>query len=189
MRSKEFMKKVYRNFGDFVRVATSRELQYLILDGKYTSDFNYRMKQLTEDLRNKRKVSVDFIVFFNTHGEISIINEELLGSYVADRYKVEMTNHYRISDLNHIVKLVVNSGPRAQKDFVYISFSILYLIFKEIYKEIRYKKEVGNLYIELFNIPKQEGHHLPLTICSLLVCEDICRYLGINIDLRDIIKS
>lgn len=185
MRNKEFMKKSYRSFGDFIKTACARELSYFITECKYTTDFNNRMKQLLDELKNT-KSNADFMVFFNTEGEVAIMDEELLGAYVSDRYKLELEEHYGVKNINHIIKSVINSSNKAQNDFSVVSFNIIFKIFKEIFKEIKYRKDVSDFYTEVFSIKKIDKENHPIVIADLLIVEDICRYLGIDIDLKEL---
>lgn len=96
MKNNDFMKKTYNNFSDFVRVASSRELSYFLLDAKYTSGFSSQMSRLISELRKEGNLAADFVMFFNTDGEIAIFDEDLLGTYIGDRFLAEIESKYEI---------------------------------------------------------------------------------------------
>jgi hypothetical protein len=188
MRNNDFMKKTYNNFSDFVRVASSRELSYFLLDAKYTSGFSRQMSELISDITKEGKVAADFVLFFNTDGEIAIFDEDLLGTYIGDRFTSEIEEKYSNKRLNYIIKSVVNNSEDVQKDFVQVCYEVIVSILNEIYKEMKYKKELGEFYKKTLKLDDDSIDNLPLKIAALLIVEDICRYLGINIGLKQIIK-
>ena len=51
---------------------------------------------------------------------------------------------------------------------------------QEVYKDIKYKKEIANRYIKKFNINTYKDEDLFIITIILLISEDICRYIGIK---------
>jgi len=78
------------------------------------------------------------------------------------------------------VRQVVNGTEKVQRDFVAVSYSILYNTFNELYKEITYRKDIGERYKQLYFLSDYSGEDLPIVITSLLVLEDICKYIGVK---------
>lgn len=189
MKNRNFMKKAYRSFADFVKVASSRELEYFVLDGKYSTDFNNRVKRLMDDIGHEGKVVADFFALFNSKGEIAVIDEEIIGAYISDRYTVVLESYYKKNNLNTIVSSVVNGSEKAKRDFVLISYGCIYKTLKEIYKEIIYRKDVEHIYMKLLNLKDYKGEDLSVIILATLVTEDICRYLGININYNWVVSA
>ncbi len=189
MKNRNFMKKAYRSFADFVKVASSRELEYFVLDGKYSTDFNNRVKKLMDDISGEGKLVADFFALFNSKGEIAVIDEEIVGAYISDRYNVVVESYYKKNNLNAIVSSVVNGNEKVKRDFVLISYSCIYKTLREIYKEILYRKDIENIYIKLLNLKDYKGEDLAIIILATLITEDICRYLGININYNWVVSA
>ncbi|GFZ33683.1 hypothetical protein CSC2_42090 [Clostridium zeae] len=188
MKNNDFMKKTYNNFSDFVRVASSRELSYFLLDAKYTSGFSSQMNRLISELRKEGNLAADFVMFFNTDGEIAIFDEDLLGTYIGDRFLAEIESKYGNKNLNYIIKSVINNSDSVQKDFAQVCYEVIVNILDEIYMEMKYKKDLGEFYKKTLSLDDESIDNLPLKIAALLIVEDMCRYLGINIPLKQLIK-
>lgn len=180
MRDKDFIRKVYRHFKDFIAVAAARELEYLILDARYTSAFSYRMKNIINDISETGKGVASFSVLFNTEGEVAVINENIVGSFIADRYCTMIEEYYKNAALNKIVRNVVNGNEKVQKDFLFLSYNVLYGTFDELYKEITCRKDVLNSIKKSFNIPNYKEEDVSVVAGVLLILEDICKYIGIK---------
>lgn len=180
MNNKDFMKKVYRNFSQFVEESSSRELAYFILDSKFTSMFNHRMRELMSEINSDGKSIIDASIIFNTHGEVALIDAAIIGKYVANNYRISIEHSYKNSTLNKVVKHVVNGSEKSQKDFVAVSYNILYKTFKEMYQEVKCRKDLCKKYKEQFLILDYMDNDITIVLCSLLILEDICKYLGIK---------
>lgn len=190
MKNKDFMKKAYRNFTQFVEEASFRELAYFVLDSKFTSMFNCRMKELVGEINIDGKSIIEASVIFNTNGEVALIDGAILGKYVGNNYGVNMESSYKNITLNKVVKHVVNGSEKAQKDFIAISYNILYKTFNELYKEVKCRKDLCEKYKEQYLISDYRGSDIAIVLCSLLILEDICKYLGIKPKLMlDYIKN
>jgi hypothetical protein len=183
LRNKEFLRKVYKRFSDFVAVAASRELDFLILDAKYTTAFSYRLKQILGEIKESGNPMAELSVFFNTDGDIALIDADLVGNFVGDSYCVGMEENYKNASLNKIVKSVINnSSEKVQQDFVLISYKVLYNTLDQLYMEVKCRKEVLSQYKQMYNVYCYEYEDASVVIASLLVLEDICRYIGISND-------
>ena len=189
MKNRNFMKKVYRSFADFVKVASARELEYFVLDGKYSTDFNNRVRNIMDDIGQEANSIADFFALFNNEGEIAVIDEEIVGAYISDRYTVVVESYYKKSNLNSIVSAVVNGSEKAKRDFVLISYGCIYKTLKEIYKEIIYRKDIEHIYMKLLNLKDYKGEDSAVIILATLVTEDICRYLGIKINYNWVVSA
>jgi hypothetical protein len=190
LRNKEFLKKVYRRFSEFVSVAASRELDSLILDAKYTTGFSYRLKQILKDIKESGNSMIELSVIFNTEGDIALIDSELVGNYIGDRYCVDMEENYKNASLNKIVKSVINNNDKVQQDFVLISYKVLYNILEELYMEIKCRKEVLVHYKQMYNVSCYEAEDASVVVAALLILEDICRYIGIGNDkILDLVEN
>lgn len=189
MKKNNFMKKVYRNFEDFIKTSSAKELQYFVLDGKFTTDFNNKVKIVIDEITENGRVAGDFFALFNTTGEIAIINEEVVGSYIADKYKVILESYYKRVNLNSIINSVVNGNENVKKDFILISYACLYKTLNEIYKEIKYRKEIEKIYRGLLQLEEYKGEDIAIIILSTLITEDICRYLGISINYQWVVNA
>ncbi|MCM8710180.1 hypothetical protein M2651_03955 [Clostridium sp. SYSU_GA19001] len=183
MNSKEYMKKVYRRFSDFVSIASARELEFFVLDSKFTSSFNYRMKKMLEEIKAEKNDDIEFSIMFNTSGEIVLIDANILGKYIGNNYNISIEEYYKNASLNKIIKDVINGSEKSQKDFVIISYSILYHTLDTIYSEIKCKKDTVDKYKKDYLLTDYEGGDIGAVIASILILEDICRYIGIRENL------
>ena len=180
MNNKDFMKKVYRNFSGLVEAASSRELAYFILDSKFTSRFNCKMRELFSEIDSQGKSIIDASVMFNTHGEVALIDAAIIGKYIGNNYRINIEESYKDITLNKVVKHVVNGSEKVQKDFITVSYSILYKTFKEMYQEVKCRKDLCLRYRETFLMLEYKEKDVAIVLCSLLILEDICKYLGIK---------
>lgn len=177
--NKNYLKKIYRNFVDFASEASARELEYFILDSKYTTAFNARMKEMMDDVAKEGRENIEFSIIFNTEGEISIIDSDIIGRYLGNNYNISVERYYRTKSLNGIVNLVVNGNDKNKIDFLMISYRIIYNTLDCIYSEIVFKKETEKMYQKVYSFEGYDGADLPLIICTILILEDICKYLSI----------
>jgi len=190
MENKEFLKKVYRHFAHFVAEASARELEYFVMDSKFTSMFNYRMKRLVEEIRKEGKETIGLSILFNTEGEVVLIDADIIGKFIGDNYNITIQKYYKVDSLNKVVREVVNGSEKAQRDFIAVSYSILYNTLNELYKEVKYRKEIGERYKSIYFLSEYSGEDLPIVITSLLIIEDICKYIGVKQKyLLDYVKS
>jgi hypothetical protein len=180
MRNREFMRKVYRHFGDFVATASARELEYLIMDARYTSGFSYRMKKIIDEIGGIGKEMAGFSIFFNTEGDVAIIDANIVGRFIADRYCVMIEDYYKNASLNKIVRSVVNGNDKVQNDFLILSYNVLYETFEELYQEIKCRRDILNSIKESFNIANYKEEDVSVVVGVLLIMEDICKYIGIE---------
>lgn len=174
------MKKIYRNFSEFVSECSSRELEYFIYDSKFTTAFNQRINELMDDIRGEGKKSVELAIIFNTEGEIALIDSFIIGNYIGNNYTKHMEEYYKESTLNKIVKHVVNGNEKSKTDFIILSYSILYKTLNSIYSDIKCKKEIIQDYTNLYNIGHCENDDCSIVVASILILEDICKYMGIK---------
>ena len=72
--NKSYLNKRYKNFSELVYVVSTKELQYFITKGEFTSFFNYRMKKKLAEIGDSKNEIIDVGVFFNTDGEITLID-------------------------------------------------------------------------------------------------------------------
>lgn len=180
MENKDYMKKVYKNFSEFVAIAASKELEYFITDAEFTSAFNYRMKRLLDESEKDGKDEMTFSILFNTNGEVALIASEIIGNYISDNYTILIEKHYKDRNINKIINEVVNGTEKCRKDFVILSYSILYDVLNKLYKELKCKKE---LYLNIearFEMKDYKGKDLLMIAAVYLILEDICKYIGIQ---------
>lgn len=180
MINKEYLRKVYKKFSDLVSISAARELEYFILDSKFTTSFNYRMKELVEDLKDQGLDDIDGSVLFNTRDEIAIIDANILGKYIGNNYNLTMEEYYKNVTLNRVIREVINGSDKAQHDFVIVSFSILYNTLRHIYKEIKCKKEMIDRYRRDYFLLDYRAEDIGAVIACILILEDICKYIGIS---------
>ncbi|MEA4825796.1 MAG: hypothetical protein VB130_04065 [Clostridium sp.] len=180
MGDKEHLKRNYKSFSEFLSVVCSRELEYFILDSKFTSAFNYRMKKLIEEVKKEGKDDIEFSVIFNTQGEVVLIDANIIGGYVSNNYSVSMDKFYKGAALNKIIREVINGNEKSKKDFIIISYDIIYKTLEELYKDIKYKKEILNTYVEKYNLEGFKKETIPIVVAVLLITEDICKYLSFD---------
>lgn len=178
MNNKAFMRKVYRNFSDFVAVAAAHELELLVFDAKYTTDFSYRLKHILDEIRDSGKAIAELSVLFNTNGDIAIIDSEIVGRFISDKFTVELEDYYKNASLNKVVKSVVNGNDKVKQDFVSVVYDILYRCIDELYMEIKCRKDMLTQYKEKFNLTSYNEEDSSAVIAVLLIIDDICRYLG-----------
>ncbi len=182
MRNRGFMKKVYKDFGEFVSTAAVRELDFFILEAKYTSGFNYNVKKVVDELKREGKEEVSFCVIFNTQGEIAIIDGFLVGNHLAKIYKEKLENYYKGKSLNSIIRAVINSDEKLQRAFAGLSYKIIIETFHEIYSNITYKKEIADSLKKWYGLSDFNSSDIGVILLTLLILEDICRYIGIKVN-------
>ncbi|MCM0651085.1 hypothetical protein NBE98_22255 [Clostridium swellfunianum] len=183
MRSKEYMRKIYRRFADFVSIAAARELEYFVMDSKFTSSFNYRTKKMIEEIKQEKNDDIEFSILFNTDGEIALIDANIIGRYIGNNYNVTIEQYYKNASLNKIIRDVINGSEKSQKDFITVSYSILYHTIDTIYSEIRCKKDIVDNYKRDYLLTNYEEDDIGAVIACVLIIEDICRYIGIRENL------
>lgn len=183
LRSKEYMKKIYRRFSDFVSIASARELEYFILDSKFTSSFNYRMKKMIDEIKKEKNDGIEFSIMFNTNGEIALIDANIIGNYIGSNYNIKIEEYYKNASLNKIVRDVINGSEKSQRDFITVSYSILYNILETIYSEIKCKKDMVGIYKKDYVLTDYNGSDIGAVISCVLILEDICKYIGIRENL------
>lgn len=183
MRNKEFMKKIYRRFSDFVSIASARELEYFVLDSKFTSSFNYRMKKMIEEIKKEKNDGIEFSILFNTNGEIALIDANIIGKHIGNCYNIKIEEYYKNAALNKIIRDVINGSEKSQKDFVTVSYSILYQIIESIYSEIKCKKDIIDRYKKDYLLTEYNREDIGAVVACILIIEDICRYIGIRENL------
>lgn len=190
LRSKDYMKKVYRNFSEFVSECSSRELEYFIFDSKFTTAFNERIKEIIDEIEMQGKKSVELAIIFNTEGEIALIDSFIIGNYIGNSYIKHMEEYYKEASLNNIVKHVVNGSEKAKRDFSILSYTILYSTLNSIYCDIKCRKETLESYVSSYNLKHCKDDDCSIVVASILIVEDICKYIGIKEGvLSDSIKS
>lgn len=189
MNNNDFKSKIYKDFSEFIAEASGREIEYLILDSKFTSSFNYRIKELLKELAKEGRRGAELLIIFNTEGEIAIIDKFIVGKYISNNYLMHMENYYKENLLNKIVKNVVNGSEKTQRDFIFLSFNILYEVLMEIFMETKCKREVLSEYSEQYSLSNYQGEYSSMLIASILIVEDISKYLRIgDCVIKDSIK-
>lgn len=185
MRNKDYMKKVYRNFSEFVSECSSQELEYFIFDSKFTTMFNQGINELIKDIREEGKKGIEIAIIFNTEGEIALIDSYILGKYIGNNYNIQMKEYYKEASLNNVVKHVVNGKRKSKKDFLILSYETLNKILNTIYSDIKFKKDTLKGYINAYDLKHCIGDDCALVVVVILILEDICKYLGIADDILE----
>lgn len=179
---KDFLKKPYKKFEDFLVKVIEYELEYFVLDAKYSSAFNYRMKKLLEQIENGKHNGIGFTtILFNTENEIAVINANIVARYISDDFQISIENYYKNASLNKVVKFVVVGNEKVKSDFIILCYRILYNTMYKIYKEIRFNKELAEEYKSIYFNNEDYEENSVLIIPCILILEDICRYLSIDI--------
>ena len=62
MNNNDFKSKIYKDFSEFIAEASGREIEYLILDSKFTSSFNYRIKELLKELDKEGRRGAELLI-------------------------------------------------------------------------------------------------------------------------------
>lgn len=178
--NKSFLKKAYKSFSELVYVVSTKELEYFITKGEFTSSFNYRIKKMLIELREEKNELLDAGVFFNTEGEITLIDAEIVGRFIEDNYRLKMLEYYKNTSLNKIIREVVNGSEKAKGDFILISYSIFYDTLNELYKTISCKKESMIVYKNRYALEDYNKEDCTMVIAILLILEDLCKYIGVD---------
>jgi hypothetical protein len=174
------MKKVYKNFYDFVTDCSSKELEYFIFDSTFTTSFNKGIGEVIKGIENQDKKNIEVAIIFNTEGEIALIDSYIIGKYIGNNYGICMEQYYKESSLNKIVRCVVNGNEKNKKDFLILSFDILYNTLESIYYSIKCKKDTVNKYENLYDLKKYKGNDESVSVAAILILEDICKYMRIE---------
>jgi hypothetical protein len=178
--NKSYLKRAYKNFSEVVYVVATKELEYFITKGEFTSSFNYRIKKMLIELREEKNEFLDAGVFFNTEGEITLIDAEIVGRFIEDNYKLKMMEYYKNASLNRIVREVINGSEKSRGDFALISYSILYDTLNELYKTISCKKSSTIIYKNRYALEEYNKEDATMIIAVLLILEDLCKYIGMD---------
>lgn len=187
MNDKDNFRKEYDKFQKFLCEAVSKELECFILDSKFTSAFNYEVKKVINSVKNKQNEEAEFSVLFNTKGEAVLIDAAILGRFISNNYVILMDKYYKGILLNKLIKDVRCSSEKVKRDFIKISYSVLYKITNELYKEIKCKKELKNTYLKKYKLEEYKGTDASLIVVVLLILEDVCEYM--NLDKNLLISS
>jgi len=179
-KNKDYLNKAYKNFSELVYVVSAKELELFIIKGEFTSYFNSRMKKILAEINEENNGALDAGVFFNTKGEITLIDAETVGRFIEDNYSLKMVDYYKNTSLNRIIREVVNGSEKSKGDFISISYSILYDIINQLYKTISCKKTSMIIYRNRFAIDDYGKDDCTMVIAILLILEDLCKYIGVN---------
>lgn len=174
----DYNKGQIKNFRDFVATISSKELGVFILDAKYTSDFNYRMKQLIKEIKGEGKIDIELSILFNTEGEIVVIDEYLIGNYISDIYHIKLCKYYKVNDLDILVKRVGESSEKSKEDFIKVSYFILYETMEEIFESVKYKSELMSHYKQYFGIEEYENEDKSIIILIFMILYDIIKHIN-----------
>ncbi len=178
--SKSYLNKAYKNFSDLVFIVSTKELQSFITKGEFTSFFSYKIRRMLSEIGDPQNGLLDASVFFNTEGEITLIDAEIVGKFIQDNYGIKMLDYYKNTSLNQIIRGVVNGSDKAKGDFILISYSILYDTFRELYKTISCKKHNTIVYKNRYSLEDYQNEDSTLVIAVLLILEDLCKYIGVD---------
>jgi len=176
---KKHLKKIYKKFSDLVYVVSTKELESFITKGEFTSFFNYKMKQIIEE-SNEKNENLDAGIFFNTKGEITLIDVGVVGKFIENNYNFKMLEYYKNTSLNKIIREVVNGSKKSKSDFILISYSILYDTLNELYKTISCKQASKIIFKNRYALEDYNKDDCTMVIASLLILEDLCRYIGVD---------
>ncbi|MGH4140330.1 hypothetical protein [Clostridium sp.] len=178
--NKSYLNKRYKNFSELVYVVSTKELQYFITKGEFTSFFNYRMKKKLTEIGDYKNEILDAGVFFNTDGEITLIDAEIVGKFIQQNYELKMLEYYKNTSLNKIIREVVNGSEKAKGDFILISYCILYSTFMELYKTISCNVQSTIIYKKRYELEDYNKEDCNIIIAVLLILEDLCKYIGVD---------
>lgn len=178
--NKDYLNKTYKNFSELVNVVSAKELQYFIIDEEFTSSFNYMMKKKLTEAREQKNELLDAGVFFNTEGEITLIDAKIVGKFIEDNYSLKVVEYYKNTSLNKIIREVVNGSDKSKADFIVISYSILYETLNELYKTISCKKANMVIYKNWYALEDYHKDDCAMVIAILLILEDLCKYIGVD---------
>ena len=178
--NKSYLNKAYKNFSELVYIVSTKELQYFITKGEFTSYFNYRMKKMLSEINVQKNGLLDACIFFNTEGEITLIDVEIVGKFIQENYGLKMLEYYKNTSLNKIIREVVNGSEKAKGDFILISYSILYNTLRELYKTISCKKDNAIVYKNRYALEDYCKDDCTMVIAVLLILEDLCKYIGVD---------
>lgn len=181
LENRNHIRKAYEKFPEFLADSSKRQLEFIILDSKFSNDFNDGIKKMIKELKNDGKGEVaEVAVFFNTKGEVAVIDAGILGNYVSDRFTNLIESYYGGVKINEIVRKVLNGTEKAVKDFLVLSQMVVYRCLREIYTEIACRKETIERYKHSYFLGNYDEVDLPIVLISLLILEDVCKYLGIK---------
>ncbi|GCD12504.1 hypothetical protein [Clostridium tagluense] len=178
--NKSYLNKAYKNFSELVYVVSTKELQYFITKGEFTSFFNYKMRKMLSEISDQKNGLLDASIFFNTEGEITLIDAEIIGKFIRDNYMLKMLEYYKNTSLNKIIREVVNGSEKAKGDYILISYSILYNTLNELYKTISCKKANTIVYKNRYELEEYYEEDCTMVIAVLLILEDLCKYIGVD---------
>ena len=178
MKNRDYLKREYKQFSKFIEVASINELEYFILDGKYTEEFNKKVKALLMEVELEVKNNIEISVIFDTNGNIAIIDSEVIGKYIAGCYNSTICNYYKEESLNKLVKEVINGTDKAQSDFIHISYSLFYNILGGLYSHIKCSKDLLEKYKINYGLLKLNSTDEVIIIVALLLVEDIHKYIS-----------
>lgn len=177
MRDNNYITGKYRSFSDFIETCSARELEYFVLNSNFTTSFNIRIKNILADIDEFKKA--EFRIFFNTDGEIAIIDSTILGKFIADTYIVSMKGKYKI-EVDKTIQNVIKGNEKVKLDFLKVSYDTLYKTLRIIYMDIKYKKELFKNMKEYFKLESYDKEDVSIVIIALTILEDISKYLNIS---------
>ncbi|MBU3189399.1 hypothetical protein K9O30_09835 [Clostridium bowmanii] len=178
--NKSYLNKRYKTFSELVYVVSTKELQYFITKGEFTSFFNYKMKKKLTEIGDSKNKILDVGLFFNTDGEITLIDAEIVGRFIEQSYELKMLEYYKNTSLNKIIREVVNGSEKAKGDFILISYSILYSTLMELYKTISCNIQNAIIYKKQYELEDYNKEDCTIILAVLLILEDLCKYIGVD---------
>jgi len=178
--NKDYLRKAYKNFSELVYVVSTKELEFFIIKGDFTPYFNCEMKKMLAKINEEKSEILDAGVFFNTKGEITLIDAELVGRFIEDNYSLKMAEYYKNTSLNKIIRGVVNGSEKSRRDFVSISYFILYDTLNKLYKTISCKDANMIIYKNRFDLEDYQKDDCTIVVAVLLILEDLCKYIGVD---------
>lgn len=179
MENINYVENSNKEFMEFIETVISNEIDCYIVDSRFTKEFNKRLIEVMEEIRNGNP-DIEFSIIFNVDKEVSLIDSLILGNFAADLYSVHMSRYYKSKDLKTILNYMHSEDDAEKKKFIINSINVFYDIFNEMFKEIKYNKSVFSKYEEYYSLSKLEKKKNSLMVLVILILEDMCRYFKIK---------
>lgn len=166
-----------KNLINYINTAIKEELEIFINNAEYTTFFNHNMRRLIDEINEVPNDEISIEVLFNTKGEISVIDAEVLAKYISSNY-IKLLEVQYDDNLTNIFFNIKKGEENDKETFVRFSFDVLCGIFNHIYKNITVNKGLNFKYIKKYQIKNYREEDIPLKILVHLILEDICKKIG-----------
>ncbi len=178
--SNEVLNKV--NFIDYYAQICSNEIEYFVMEAKYTTFFNNNILKLINELNREGKKDIELSINFNNEKEIVSLDPEIIGDFIGDLFLAKFCNSCSKTEMNELIQNVKVEDYETKKEFCNKTFVITYSTLREIYDYIIFRKEVFEKMCNELNIKDYNKCDKAIYVLSMAIVKSVMGYLEIKRD-------